>query len=65
MKQAKSICPKCGKKYTGFPSLSRRDNKASICPDCGQDEAMFDLLMGLVKEKESAWLQKKKGSTNE
>ena len=25
MKQAKSICPKCGKKYTGLPSLSRRD----------------------------------------
>ena len=65
MKQAKSICPKCGKKYTGLPSLSRRDNKTSICPDCGQDEAMSDLLMGLVKEKESAWLQKKKESTNE
>ena len=35
-------CPRCGSKYSDYPALSRRDNKAYICSDCGVDEAMLD-----------------------
>jgi Holliday junction resolvasome RuvABC DNA-binding subunit len=34
------ICPICGKPYTDFPAISRKDNKTKICPDCGVYEAM-------------------------
>lgn len=34
------ICPVCGKEYTGYPSLSRKDNKTEICQQCGIIEAM-------------------------
>lgn len=37
-------CPKCHKKYTQFPAVSRRDNKTYICPQCGVDEAIEDML---------------------
>ena len=37
-------CPKCGKRYSGYPALSRRDNKTLICPECGVYEAMCDYL---------------------
>lgn len=33
-------CPKCGKAYTGYPAISRKDNKTEICSNCGQEEAM-------------------------
>ena len=33
-------CPKCKKVYTGYPALSREDNKTCICPDCGTYEAL-------------------------
>ena len=32
----KTICPKCGKEYTGAPALSRLDNTTLVCPDCGK-----------------------------
>lgn len=35
-------CPRCGKSYTGFPALSRVDNKTDICSPCGTEEAMQD-----------------------
>ena len=35
-----SICPRCGKAYTGRPAISRADNKTPICPDCGTREAL-------------------------
>lgn len=35
-----AICPKCRKLYTGYPALSREDNKTHICPDCGMKEAI-------------------------
>jgi predicted RNA-binding Zn-ribbon protein involved in translation (DUF1610 family) len=38
------VCPRCGETYTGFPALSRTDNKTSICSDCGNAEAMEDFL---------------------
>lgn len=34
------ICPLCGQKYIGYPSISRKDNKTEICPDCGVKEAL-------------------------
>ena len=36
------VCPRCKKAYTGFPALSRRDNKTSICSPCGTEEALDD-----------------------
>lgn len=38
------ICPVCGKKYSDYPAISRRDNKTKICPDCGLKEALNDWL---------------------
>ena len=35
-----TVCPKCGKVYTGYPALSREDNRTLICPDCGTKEAL-------------------------
>jgi len=37
-------CPRCGKTYNEYPSLSRRDNETDICPACGTLEAMEDYL---------------------
>lgn len=42
-------CPRCGTEYTGYPSLSRKDNKTLICPDCGTREALETIG---VNEKE-------------
>jgi hypothetical protein len=36
------ICPRCGKRYTEYPALSRRDNETDICPECGIAEAFED-----------------------
>lgn len=36
------VCPRCGKKYKGYPALSRRDNETPICPNCGVEEALED-----------------------
>lgn len=33
-------CPRCGCLYTGYPAISRKDNKTEICSDCGLAEAM-------------------------
>ncbi len=40
-----STCPRCKKDYTGYPALSRRDNKTDICSDCGTEEALIDAGM--------------------
>lgn len=34
-------CPKCGKKFTDYPAISRDDNKTEICPECGVAEAVM------------------------
>ena len=39
MKQRK-VCPICQREYTGYPAISRVDNKTQICSDCGVREAM-------------------------
>ena len=33
------ICPICGREYTDYPALSRRDNTTEIGPECGGSEA--------------------------
>lgn len=38
-------CPRCGKIYSGFPSLSRGDNHTEICSSCGQEEALMNWQM--------------------
>lgn len=40
-RQKRHKCPKCGKYYTGYPALSREDNKTKVCPECGLKEALF------------------------
>ena len=37
-------CPNCGRMYSGYPALSRKDNKTEICPDCGIAEALEGLI---------------------
>lgn len=47
------ICPICGREYTDYPALSRRDNKTEICPACGLNEAFEDFFDNLhVHDKE-------------
>lgn len=43
------ICPKCHKQYSGYPAISREDNKTEICPKCGQMEALEAVLKWRVK----------------
>ena len=38
------ICPRCGRKYVGYPAISRKDNKTKICSECGMKEALEDFL---------------------
>lgn len=38
------ICPKCHRKYNGYPAISRRDNETEICSDCGVTEALEDMI---------------------
>ena len=34
------IGTKCNQYYSGYPAISRRDNKTEICSSCGTKEAM-------------------------
>ena len=54
MKQ-KRECPLCGKTYTDYPALSRKDNVTEICPECGLEEA----LMAFYSSKDDAESEKK------
>lgn len=33
-------CPRCGKYYSGYPAISRKDNKTEICSACDLSEAI-------------------------
>lgn len=44
-KQAHKICPRCNREYSGYPALSRVDNKTEICSECGVAEALDDYFM--------------------
>lgn len=54
-------CPRCGGPISGYPALSRRDNKTDICSDCGSEEAMFDFGLRTLPEpliREFSFMQK-------
>lgn len=34
------ICPRCKQRYSGYPAISRTDNKTPICSRCGTAEAL-------------------------
>lgn len=36
----KVTCPLCHKPYSGYPAISRKDNKTKICSECGLKEAL-------------------------
>lgn len=42
-------CPKCHKQYSGYPAISRVDNKTEICSKCGQIEALEAVWKWRVK----------------
>lgn len=45
MKQEKTrLCPICKTYYSGYPALSRTDNKTEICSICGQNQAFQDFF---------------------
>ena len=46
------ICPICGREYTDYPALSRRDNTTEICSACGVDEALDDFFNNANINKE-------------
>ena len=35
-----AVCPNCGRRFSGYPALSRKDNATGICPECGTLEAL-------------------------
>lgn len=43
------ICTRCHKIYTGYPALSRKDNKSEVCPLCGLEEALEDFTNKIIK----------------
>ena len=45
MEKENKKCPRCGKKISKYPALSRRDNKTNVCSECGSGEALIDLAM--------------------
>ena len=46
------LCPLCGKPYSGYPALSRKDNETLICPDCGTREALEELDISVEEREE-------------
>ena len=47
-----AVCPRCGKPYSGYPALSRRNNTTEICPDCGTREALEDMGIGEAEREQ-------------
>lgn len=39
------VCPICGRAYSGYPAISRKDNKTGICSRCGTNEALTIFLL--------------------
>ena len=37
------VCPRCNKRYVGFPALGRQEN-IEICSECGEREALIDRI---------------------
>ena len=47
----KRVCPMCGKEYSGYPAISRTDNRTEICSECGEEEALKAFLAYKEKQK--------------
>lgn len=45
------ICARCGKAITGYPAISRKDNRTEICSNCGTLEALEDFIKYEEKKK--------------
>lgn len=45
MRVENATCPICGKQYSGYPALSRTDDRTLICPECGTAEAIAAFIM--------------------
>ncbi|WP_301871902.1 hypothetical protein [uncultured Dialister sp.] len=45
-----AVRPKCGKTYTGYPAMSRPDNKTEICPEFGTREALDAAGVGKAEQ---------------
>lgn len=43
-------CPVCNKVVTGFPAISRTDNKTEICADCGVKQAVEQYVNYTMKQ---------------
>lgn len=35
------VCPICHRAYSGYPAISRKDDKTRICSRCGTNEALI------------------------
>lgn len=44
-------CPKCKRKYSEHPAISRVDNKTKICTPCGVAESIVIMKSEIVNEK--------------
>lgn len=49
MEDKPRICPSCNQPYTGYPAISRKDNKTEICSDCGLREALLSYYSNCTK----------------
>jgi hypothetical protein len=45
-------CPKCKEEYTGYPAISRDDNKTKVCSDCGTKEALEVFALNMANKKQ-------------
>lgn len=50
-KEVVKTCKSCGKTYTGYGAISRKDNKTEICSDCGTKEALEVFSKHLEEQK--------------
>lgn len=52
------VCPECKKEFTGYGSISRKDDKTIICPECGviqAIEAYVEYFGSFSKNKEEEY----------
>ncbi len=57
----KRICPRCKRKYSERPAISRVDNRTKICPTCGLSEALISKTINSYKK----YFYKRKKSSND
>jgi len=48
--KAERQCPKCGKRFTEYPAISRRNNTTEICSQCGRLEAIADMRTRTIED---------------